>query len=70
MSREFYVIGVAVTTFSAGVGRHRAKHLAVLRFAQIDQRFDEVDQRFDALRAEMLGHFDEVYRRLERLGAL
>lgn len=40
------------------------------RFAQIGRRFDEVDQRFDALRAEMLGHFDEVYRRLERLGAL
>src|SRR5262244_2586862 len=39
----------------------------VQRFAIIDQRFDTIDQRFDALRAELLGHFDEIYRRLERL---
>jgi chromosome segregation ATPase len=44
------------------------------RFAAIDRRFDAVGQRFDALdrrfdefRAEVLGHFDEIYRRLERL---
>jgi len=51
------------------------------RFAQIDQRFTQVDQRFTQvdrglgvlrddladLRREMLGHFDEIYRRLERL---
>src|SRR5215471_7366649 len=44
------------------------------RFSSIDQRFDAIDQRFDALdrrfdefRAEVLGHFDEIYRRLERL---
>ena len=43
------------------------------RFEQIDQRFEQVDQRFDQvdgqiadLRREMLGHFDEIYRRLER----
>ena len=44
------------------------------RFAVIDRRFDAMDRRFDALegkfdafRAEVLGHFDEIYRRLERL---
>ena len=51
------------------------------RFTQIDQRFTQIDQRFTQidrvlgglsddladLRREMLGHFDEIYRRLERL---
>src|SRR5215510_14878874 len=44
------------------------------RFAVIDRRFDAMDRRFDALegkydafRAEVLGHFDEIYRCLERL---
>ena len=51
------------------------------RFAEIDRRFTEVDRRFNEmdgrftetngsiaeLRREMLGHFDEIYRRLERL---
>ena len=37
------------------------------RFDAIDRRFDAVDRRFDELREEILGHFDEVYRRLERL---
>ena len=37
------------------------------RFDAIDRRFDATDRRFDELRAEILGHFDELYRRLERL---
>ena len=44
------------------------------RFATIDGRFTAIDRRFDVLerslaelRGEMLGHFDEIYRRLERL---
>jgi chromosome segregation ATPase len=51
------------------------------RFAQSDQRFIQIDQRFiqidrglgvlrddlAVLRREMLGHFDEIYRRLERV---
>ena len=37
------------------------------RFETIDRRFDAIDHRFDELRAEILGHFDELYRRLERL---
>ena len=37
------------------------------RFETIDRRFDAMDHRFDELRAEILGHFDELYRRLERL---
>ena len=44
------------------------------RFTTIDRRFDAVDRRFDAMEArfaefrqELLGHFDEIYRRLERL---
>ena len=44
------------------------------RFESIDQRLDSMDQRFESidqqlreLRAEMLGHFDELYRRLEHL---
>ena len=45
-----------------------------LRFTEIDRRFTEMDGRFTEtnghiaeLRREMLGHFDEIYRRLERL---
>jgi chromosome segregation ATPase len=44
------------------------------RFAAIDHRFAALDGRFDALevaqtafRGEVLGHFDELYRRLDRL---
>ena len=37
------------------------------RFAAIDRRFDVVDRSIDELRGEMLGHFDETHRRLERL---
>jgi chromosome segregation ATPase len=37
------------------------------RFAAIDGRFDVVDRSIAELRGEMLGHFDEIYRRLERL---
>jgi chromosome segregation ATPase len=37
------------------------------RFAAIDSRFDRLEQSIAQLRAEMLGHFDEIYRRLERL---
>jgi chromosome segregation ATPase len=37
------------------------------RFDSIDRRFEAVDRRFDELRAELFGHFDEIYRRLERL---
>jgi chaperonin cofactor prefoldin len=37
------------------------------RFETIDRRFDAIDRRFDELRGEILGHFDEIYRRLERL---
>jgi chromosome segregation ATPase len=37
------------------------------RFETIDRRFDTIDRRFNELRADIFGHFDEVYRRLERL---
>ena len=44
------------------------------RFEAIAARFDGVDRRFDAMQGQLdgnhreaLGHFDEVYRRLERL---
>lgn len=44
------------------------------RFSDIDQHFTEMDRRFTGLhdelaelRREILGHFDETYRRLERL---
>jgi chromosome segregation ATPase len=37
------------------------------RFETIDRRFDTIDRRFDELRGKILGHFDELYRRLERL---
>jgi chromosome segregation ATPase len=37
------------------------------RFTAIDRRFDEVDHRFTELRQEMLGHFDAIYQRFERL---
>src|ERR1700739_3520486 len=51
------------------------------QFSAVDRRFDAIDRQFTELRQEgghlrqdvgelrreMLGHFDEVYRRLERL---
>jgi chromosome segregation ATPase len=44
------------------------------RFEAMDRRFEAIDRRFDAmehqlaeLHTEILGHFDELYRRLERL---
>ena len=38
------------------------------QFTGIDCRFDEVDvPPFTELRQEMLGHFDGIYRRFERL---
>ena len=37
------------------------------RFTAIDARFDGLDRQIAELRQEMLGHFDEVYRCLERL---
>jgi len=44
------------------------------RFVAIDQRFVAMDRRLEALEAaqvsfrqEVLGHFDELYRRLDRL---
>ncbi|MEK7444149.1 MAG: hypothetical protein AABZ70_04770 [candidate division NC10 bacterium] len=37
------------------------------RFSEVDRRFDEAELRFTELRHDMLGHFDEIYRRFERL---
>ena len=44
------------------------------RFGEVNRRFDEVNRRFDEadlgsteLRQEMLGHFDAIYHRFERL---
>src|SRR5712691_8273678 len=45
-----------------------------LQFEEVARRFDSMDRRIDGvehqiteLRGEMLGHFDELYRRLDRL---
>ena len=37
------------------------------QFTEIDRRFTDVDRQIAELRREMLGHFDEIYRRLDRL---
>jgi hypothetical protein len=41
------------------------------KFADVDRRFDAMDRRFTQmvaeLRHEMLGHFDAIYQRFERL---
>jgi chromosome segregation ATPase len=37
------------------------------QFTEIGRRFDEVDLRVTALRQDMLGHFDAIYHRFERL---
>ena len=39
------------------------------QFAEIDRRFVETDRRAEERFREILGHFDELYRRLERLEA-
>jgi chromosome segregation ATPase len=37
------------------------------RFTGIDRRLDEADLRVTELRQDMLGHFDAIYHRFERL---
>ncbi|SRR6266496_1776355 len=37
------------------------------RFDEVNHRFDEVDLRFTELRQDLLGHFDAIYLRFERL---
>ena len=37
------------------------------RFTEIGRWFDEVDRRVTELRQDMLGHFDAIYHRFERL---
>ena len=37
------------------------------RFGELDRRFGELDLRLIELRQEMLGHFDAIYHRFERL---
>jgi hypothetical protein len=37
------------------------------RFTEMGRRFDEVDLRLTDLRQEILGHFDAIYHRFERL---
>ena len=37
------------------------------RFDGVDRRFDTMQGQLDGNHRETLGHFDEVYRRLERL---
>src|SRR6266852_2643939 len=37
------------------------------QFTEVDRRFGEVNLRLTELRQEMLGHFDAVYHRFERL---
>ena len=34
---------------------------------EIDRRFDHIDGQIAERRREMLGHFDEIYRRLKHL---
>ena len=37
------------------------------QFTAIDRRFDAMNDQFTELRRDMLGHFDEIYLRFERL---
>jgi chromosome segregation ATPase len=37
------------------------------QFTEVDRRFGEADLRLTELRQEMLGHFDAIYHRFERL---
>ena len=37
------------------------------QFSRIDRRFETIEGQLGELRRDVLGHFDELYRRLERL---
>jgi chromosome segregation ATPase len=37
------------------------------RFTEIDRQFADIGGQLAELRRDMLGHFDEIYRRFERL---
>ena len=39
----------------------------VARFDAVDRRFEEMQGQIDGNHREALGHFDEIYRRLDRL---
>jgi chromosome segregation ATPase len=39
------------------------------RFTDVDRLFSDIDRRSEERFREILGHFDELYRRLERLEA-
>jgi hypothetical protein len=39
------------------------------QFAEVDRRFTAMERRSEEQFREILGHFDELYRRLERLEA-
>jgi hypothetical protein len=41
--------------------------LLTRHFADVDRRFNEIALGVTTLRQEALGHFDNVYRRFERL---
>jgi chromosome segregation ATPase len=61
LERQFSAVGdqfSAVSRQSSEIGR---------RFTEMDRRFDEVDLRVTELRQDMLGHFDAIYHRFERL---
>jgi chromosome segregation ATPase len=47
----------------------RLVELLTAQFTEIDRRFTALERRSEEQFREILGHFDELYRRLERLEA-
>jgi chromosome segregation ATPase len=68
LGHQFTAIDARFTAIDARFTAIDARFTAIdARFTAIDGRFDALDRQLAELRQEMLGHFDEVYRRLERL---
>jgi len=58
-SAEYEQLVELLTRQAAGMTR---------QFASVDRRFNEIWLGVTTSRQEVLGHFDDVYRRFERLG--
>jgi hypothetical protein len=64
-SAEYQQLAASLDRQSTEIGRLSTE--MAHRFTGMDRRFDEADLRVTELRQEMLGHFDALYHRFERL---
>jgi chromosome segregation ATPase len=68
VDRRFEEIGRQLGEFGRQFGEIDRRFSEVAHhLGELGRRIDTMEARITELRGEMLGHFDEIYRRLERL---